>query len=304
MRNNYIENTKTDKDGRFYFHDCEFPDSTWFIVNTVEKSDRKRMDLILDKKIFPERTLSTIPSAEIDRMQMAKYADKVEMQYMNNGGERMYELEEVTITAESKPVRYSIYGFEIDESETAKMLEEFPAPTMTHLLGRLAPHGLNRGQTSFEESDSSPLLLVDDLPMDIEYLNDINPNYVAQATAIPSSVAATVFGPRGIHGVIMIFMKRGENSKEYPPFHIKYFSPLSYQTLVEFYAPKYDTSEKRNAQTPDFRTTIHWQPVVQTDSSGEASFEFYTADNATSYTVVIEGLANDGSIIRKKAKTW
>jgi hypothetical protein len=104
---------------------------------------------------------------------------------------------------------------------------------------------------------------------------------------------------------LLIFTKRGENSnKEFPPFHTKIFSPLGYQQPVEFYAPKYDTPEKRNAQTPDLRTTIHWQPVVQTDSDGLGSFEFYTADENTSYTVVIEGLANDGSIIRKEEKMW
>jgi len=67
---------------------------------------------------------------------------------------------------------------------------------------------------------------------------------------------------------------------------------------------KYDTPEKRDAQTPDLRTTIHWQPVVQTDSLGEASFEFYTADEKTSYMVVIEGLANDGKIIGQEVKLY
>ena len=80
--------------------------------------------------------------------------------------------------------------------------------------------------------------------------------------------------------------------------------PLGYQQPVEFYAPKYDTPEKRNAPTPDLRTTIHWQPVVQADSSGVASFEFYTADDPASYSVIIEGLGNDGSIIRKEGKLW
>jgi len=78
---------------------------------------------------------------------------------------------------------------------------------------------------------------------------------------------------------------------------VKQIFPLGYQQPVAFYAPKYDTPEKRNAQAPDKRTTIHWQPVVQTNSEGVASFEFYTADDATSYTVVIEGLADNGSII-------
>ena len=41
---------------------------------------------------------------------------------------------------------------------------------------------------------------------------------------------------------------------------------------------------------------------VHTDSRGEALFEFYTADDSTSYTVIIEGLADDGSVIHKEGK--
>jgi len=77
---------------------------------------------------------------------------------------------------------------------------------------------------------------------------------------------------------------------------------LGYQQPVEFYAPKYDTPEKRSTQAIDLRTTIHWQPVVQTDRSGVASFDFYTADESASYTVIIEGLADDGTIIRQESR--
>ena len=69
-------------------------------------------------------------------------------------------------------------------------------------------------------------------------------------------------------------------------------------TITAERKPRRESPEKRNVQTPDLRTTIHWQPVVQTDSEDVASFEFYTANDNTSYTVIIEGLANDGSIIR------
>ena len=43
---------------------------------------------------------------------------------------------------------------------------------------------------------------------------------------------------------------------------------------------------------------------MQIDSEGKATFEFYTADEPTSYTVTIEGVANDGTIIRKEEKLW
>jgi len=86
--------------------------------------------------------------------------------------------------------------------------------------------------------------------------------------------------------------------------HIKTIRPFGYQKPVEFYAPKYDTPESRENLAFDMRTTIHWQPVVQTDSTGIASFEFYTADAESSYTVIIEGVTAEGKIVRQEAKLW
>lgn len=65
----------------------------------------------------------------------------------------------------------------------------------------------------------------------------------------------------------------------------------------EFYAPKYDTPEKKRT-TPDNRTTIHWQPVMNLDSEGRAQVRFYTADRRSHYTVVIEGITPSGKLCR------
>ena len=106
-----------------------------------------------------------------------------------------------------------------------------------------------------------------------------------------------------VFGAIAIYTKRGkfipDDSTKY---NVKAFMPLGFQPPAEFYAPKCDTPESRENKTLDLRTTIYWQPVVQTDSLGVASFDFYAADEATSYSVVIEGLTNDGKIIRQYGK--
>ncbi|MCL1973575.1 MAG: hypothetical protein FWG54_02000, partial [Bacteroidetes bacterium] len=60
----------------------------------------------------------------------------------------------------------------------------------------------------------------------------------------------------------------------------------------------------RSNGKPDLRTTIHWQPVVQIDNQGQAFFSFYTADEQTSYTVTIEGVADNGTIIRNIGKIY
>ena len=67
--------------------------------------------------------------------------------------------------------------------------------------------------------------------------------------------------------------------------------------MVAFYSPKYDKGNKDNALIPDFRSTLYWNPSLQTDSSGECDFLFYSADKATTYKVVIEGLTEEGEMV-------
>jgi hypothetical protein len=81
-----------------------------------------------------------------------------------------------------------------------------------------------------------------------------------------------------------------------------YLDLAGLQTPTEFYSPKYETAVQRNTNRPDLRTTIYWNPDLTTDEQGNASFEFYTADAATTYSVVIEGVTNEGKIIRAVKK--
>jgi len=310
LKYDFAEITQTDNDGRFYFRGIELPDSTGYIVQTKERTGLKGMNLVLDKETFPERTLFTSPPAVIDKNQFARYADKAELKFINEGGIRVYHLSEVTITAQRKPPSKSMYYdtnftiYTINEEQ----LKKYPASNILLHLSRLPGIQVDfvnklvyiRGIGS--TGSNTPLLLVDDMVWDFEDIDAINPFEVAQIDLLSG---ANPFGMRGANGVISIITKRGEIIKdESEPFHIRKIMPLGYQTPVEFYAPKYDTPEKRYAQTPDLRTTIHWQPVVKTDNEGVASFEFYTADEQTSYTVIIEGLADDGSIIRQEEKLW
>jgi hypothetical protein len=74
--------------------------------------------------------------------------------------------------------------------------------------------------------------------------------------------------------------------------------PLGYQSPIEFYSPKYNTQKAKNNPDPDLRTTIYWKPDLSTSANGETNIEFYTADNPTDYTIVIEGITDDGKIVR------
>jgi len=298
---------QTDKEGRFHINVSEFPDSTWFVVSAEPKRGITRMDLIPDRETFPVKTLLSTPPIEVDMDLFAKYVEKTEQ--INNQKNSMHtiSLPEVAVTAVRKPQRRSIYydSSQSNSAITEENLEKLQGTDIFTLLHRFPGVDVSGNSIRIRGARFAPLLLVDNVIMDIGYLNRINVFDISQIDVMKGAESA-IFGTRGANGAIVIFTKEGRNipAREIPPFHIKTLFPLGYQQPSEFYAPKYDTPEKRNEQISDLRTTIHWQPVVLTDSLGVASFEFYTADEPTSYTIIIEGIANDGSIIRKEGKLW
>jgi len=290
-------------------------------LNAGYGRNRTDLALIVDAESFPEKTIPFVPPAKNDSRQLAQYVEKAELKYRNEGGIREYELPELVVSAKrilpKESLRNSVYYStnSASSSITEEDIEKYPPMDFETLLSRIPGLSIDgntiiiRGNSSFS-GDPSPLLLIDGMPAGTFRLSSIgtivNITEVSHIDVLKDGAAA-VFGSRGGNGVISIFTKGFKNSlrrDQTQPPNIKTISPLGYQQPVEFYAPKYDTPEKRNARTPDFRTTIHWQPVVEVDSSGVASFEFYTADEQTSYTMIIEGLADDGKIIRKEAKLW
>jgi len=316
----FMNSALTDREGRFSLPVGDFPDSTLFTVNVDSKRGMRLMELILDRETFPERTLTAVPAAEIDRNRFAQYAGKAEQMYASEGGIREYSLPDVTITAQRIPPRKSIYYYSPSNTVTEEEIEKIYPTDIYDILRRIPNVYLEytgksspkyniilRGYDTWS-GGGPPLILIDDVPaIDVSILENISIYTIAQIDVLKGSKAA-IFGSRGLNGVISIYTKSADNpiamNNPSPLFHIKSVLPLGYQEPGEFYAPKYDTPEKRNAPAPDLRTTIHWQPVVQTDSLGIATFEFYTADEQTSYTMIIEGLSDEGNIIRQEGKLW
>ena len=307
LKGDYFEYAITDQEGRFYFYDGEFPDSTRFMVNAIPAKSMSRLELIMDQATFPERTLPADPPlTPVDRQQLAKYADKAEQQYVSEGGIRLYHIAEITVTAERKQrIKSEMYS-EPDLLMTEDEIERTNATNIGRLVsGKFSGVGVNNYGFKIRGAISYALILLDGMPVSFDYISGINVHDIAQIDVLKNVDKTAIYGLRGVGGVIAFYTKRGASDNIVtPPFNIKTIMPLGYQKPVEFYAPKYDTPEKQNVSATDLRTTIHWQPVVQTDSLGVASFEFYTADETTSYTVMIEGLADDGKIIRQEGRLW
>lgn len=110
--------------------------------------------------------------------------------------------------------------------------------------------------------------------------------------------ASAIIGNRAPGGTIVITTKDGNafaKIREHNP-HIAIAKPLGYQRPAEFYSPKYEPTERPDGT--DLRSTVYWNPCVRIGDDGKADFEFFTSDNpSTSYTMLIEGISDDGRII-------
>ena len=137
-----------------------------------------------------------------------------------------------------------------------------------------------------------------DSPLEMVSVHDV------ESIDVFKGPSAALFGVRGGNGVISITTRIGDSSggAEKTSFNYASINPIGYQKPVEFYSPKYDTPAAKNLSNPDYRTTIFWKPDIVVPEDGKASFEFYTSDFTTTYSVVIEGLSSDGKMIREVRK--
>jgi hypothetical protein len=72
------------------------------------------------------------------------------------------------------------------------------------------------------------------------------------------------------------------------------FKPLPFVVAKNFYRPRY--INKTPDAIKDYRSTIHWNPLVITDKEGKATVSFYASDRPNNYTVVMEGSDMNGNI--------
>jgi len=199
----------------------------------------------------------------------------------------------------------SINQLKIPPSSLNQLLIQFFGVTVTDTSVYLLKFG----------PDKPVLWLVDDMPVGYEPPDYLMVNDIEQIDLLSSPINLAMFAKNGQGGVIAIHTNVGKKqtnvnlrgirfnqTKRTQLFdaHIKRIMPLGFQKPAEFYAPKYDTPAQNTK--PDLRTTIHWQPNLVIDKTCTATFSFYTADAPSTYTVVIEGVTDDGKMVYKRDK--
>jgi len=315
----YLDITETDDNGHFHFRNFEFPDSTKYFVQALSQKGRKSVELFIDKENYPSiNEYAYIPYTreknienELQQNIFENYITKADRKYIDENGIRMINLPEVKVTTLKKEKsRNSIYMSSGDKLFSQSDIEK--AHSLESLFYRI-PHAqvvrdpglgimFTRNRGASLTMNLTAVIIIDDIIMDKDFDPSIIPVHDIEEIGILKGTAAAILGSRGAGGAIYIKTKMGKGfTSSIEQFNIGTVTPLGYQTPIEFYSPKYETKEQINDNKSDLRSTIFWKPDVIISEKGEASFEFYTADTdkPTTYSIIIQGVTSDGSIIYK-----
>jgi len=312
----FFDMTQTNENGRYVFRNFEFPDSTKYVIQALNsKGKGKQMtELYVDEDSFPKINKTGIePFAPEDKNNPAflNYVAKADLQYTYENGVRVVHLPDIEIRGVHKDNdKYkSAYYSEPDYSFSEDDITKYGSTDIKNLFYRV-PGVRVAGNSISIRGGGDPLVVIDDMPYTpaqgesaVDILNMLNINDIGKIDVLKDPVNLATYGMRGGNGIIVIYTKRGENNSPLPSFNIKQLIPLGYQQPVEFYSPKYDSQERLNNPKPDLRTTIYWKPNVITDDDGNAKLDFYSADDPATYSVIIEGVSDDGKLIHYYGKS-
>ncbi len=312
---NIILTDTTDGSGKFQFAAFGFYDNKPFMAQVTDMKGKRQEASVVNALPVPliatEKTiLADDTSAALFKVYQKSMADS----FLTGRTKGM--LEEIVVKGKS-PKKESQAGSDRNKFThmiTAEQLDKWGLnntvnavlmlPGVILMNGRLTIRGgMNTADARGRTSSNEPLIITDGVPVPtndaISYLNSIPPGNIEYIEVMTGSDAAQ-YGSRGANGVILIKTANTiRNPVKGVTQEMLYIYPLGYHQREDFYIPRYDVPEVREASFTDNRSTIYWNGEVLMDKNGRAKVSFYAADAPTSYTIRVTGISARGDLLDK-----
>jgi hypothetical protein len=299
---------QADSTGTFGFYFLNFQDTASIFLKAVKEKGFGGLKVKLDKPHTPKVIINQSP------FEWSPYDENAYANFLKNARETLaFEqmlrrnqekmLETVEIKAKRKIQKDDRRLYEKPSNSIDMRQENCGGYTniLDFLSGRVA--GVQIRENGFERQvtmrgGSNVYFKLDGNDVDIDFISSISPCDVEAIDILKGSEAA-IFGSQGGDGVIAILTKRGNpnydfsNDDNYLPANVVIQKLIGYTPVREFYAPKYDVPKPEH-EFKDFRSTLHWQPYIKTDSNGKATVSFWNSDAKTNINVTVEGISQIG----------
>jgi hypothetical protein len=304
---------QSDNKGQFNFLGIDYTDSTTFMVQVERKNSVKDLKVQMNKPVDIARSrFIKVPFSPIDMPSkdmaglLKNTASMLNFnKQMRQGEAKMLDAVEIkSKKAEVKDTRKGLYSnasntFKVDKNLCANYTSVFQM-----LLGKIP--GVNilnkgtdwlvqiRGAANFK-GVIEPLYMVDGFPVSKDNINSILPCEL-ESVDVLKGAAASMYGSQSAGGVINVLTKRGNPSYDYTrdtTSGVLSFKRKGYALVKQFYSPDYSKKEVSH-EWEDFRSTLYWNPSIQTDAQGKASLSFYNSDEKATFRTIVEGIGMGG----------
>lgn len=296
---NIIATTETDEKGQFIVN-TSFRDSTTFLVQARTKKGFAGVDILMDPPQYPVATHKA-PYFNGATTFMEDYLMNTRDQYYMEGGMRVYNLKEVTVTAKrERPSSKSIYTGGINTYTVEEDRLQGYGQTAFDAASRLPSVTITNGSEIHIRNNSEPaIIVIDDIVYEdaSDILKDIQVSDMSSISLLRGA-DAVILGPRASGGAVVITLKDPRNLPARPAQGIITYTPLGYSESVEFYHPTYDTPGEKERSAfglPEYRLL---NPELRLDAEGKATIEYYTPDSTAPEDIIIEGVDKNGKVCR------
>jgi TonB-dependent Receptor Plug Domain len=297
----------SDEKGNFVFNDLNYYDSTSFTIQAATPKGNKDLTINIEpQNLAKTQPISgNWPADYLQAKQLATYLrGMADIKRIKNNGDKT--LDEVTVKAkklkEKDPRKiYSVVSNTLKTADIAgtsamniieAIQNRIPGVTVT---GSGMNVKVNIRASANLSGAVDPLFLIDGVPTELQQLINTSMNDV-ESIDILKGPQASIFGARASGGVISVFTKYGNKNYDWSADKtpgVKGIKVMGFEIEKTFYSPKYEVAQE--PFRPDLRTTLYWNPILQTDKNGNVKVSFYNNDNTNnSISIRAEGLAPDG----------
>jgi len=296
-----LYNITSGTDGKFHIQVLDQYGMNDIIMMPEEDPEKYRISMDDD---FSDRYGNLKPAAFRPDEQTIRYLEKL-----------MVNLQITDAFSDTVPDHSDIFPYEIsnifgEPDETVLMEDYIRLPAVEELFFELINTVLitrRKDRFSLVVVDpvtfnplGEPLLLLDGVPvLDIDpvitYLDPID----IEKIEVHSSWY--ILGDKFYYSIINMITKQADfRHIDLPSYAIrKNFHFLKYPD--SFSTPEYSSEIDTLRMIPDYRNLLYWDPEVVTDTNGKAMISFYTSDDISDYSIVIQGLTQEGLAGYKEA---
>ncbi|WP_207534439.1 TonB-dependent receptor plug domain-containing protein [Desertivirga arenae] len=321
ITNGKVLQLKTKNDGIFYFPSLDKPGNYLILAQGGDKKQKIKIRLLQSglNYSFAQAQLKIISDAFAEQTDVLKKepaeanAPKKEaFDILLGAGNNA--LNEVVVVGYGAMLKQNVTGsvvtvrredLSVGDFGLGNLLQgKIPGLVVTEVANPgAAPVVRIRGANTLA-ANGEPLIIVDGIPVGNSGLNQLDPNDIQSITVLKDAGATAIYGSRGANGVILITSKRNIAGKlkikvtDKASFESEYVNVTGPQFTIakKFYVPAYKSTETE--ERTDFRETIYWNPVVQTNREGVAKLEFYNSDATTTFRAITEGIGYNGLLGR------